>query len=254
MQSNCQLEIEAPEILLHNSLQGWKDPPATRLSLVSSSTLPDWKVKWQYRCVHVCLWINFRFGRRAGPEFSTLWGKRESKSWCNPTCPPALCHSQMGPLTGLTCLRSCAASGGAPSVPQKSPNTKHVILVIDYMSRYCITKVVVSVTSKHIIWFFEDQIVWRFGPPEKLVTDQGSMLMCWEFHLYLETSGIEHCHTTTYHPCCNSLVERLARTLEVMLWQARGDRPVTFWDEPLNHVVLAYNTVVQETMREPCFS
>lgn len=48
----------------------------------------------------------------------------------------------------------------------------------------------------------------------------------------------------------NDLVKRFAGTVKVMLRLARGEKPITSWDEKLNRVVFAYNTTLEETMWE----
>ncbi|GJS66022.1 reverse transcriptase domain-containing protein [Tanacetum coccineum] len=62
----------------------------------------------------------------------------------------------LGPLT--------PARGGA----------KFVIVAIDYFTKLVEAKPLVKITGKEIIFFVMDNIIWRYGLPRVIVTDNGA--------------------------------------------------------------------------------
>lgn len=84
----------------------------------------------------------------------------------------------------------------------------HLILEIHYGSQYCVTKATGIITCKLITRQVEDHVMWKYYPPHRLIMDQGSEFMSWEFLLYRETYEVKHSLTTIYNPRGISLVER----------------------------------------------
>ena len=86
-----------------------------------------------------------------------------------------------------------------------------------------------------------DEIVCRYGVPEVIHSDQGSVFQ----HLCL-LLGMERTRTTAYHPQGNGQVERFNRTLEAMLAKVVQANQRD-WDTHLPKVLFAYCTTVHES-------
>ena len=69
------------------------------------------------------------------------------------------------------------------------PSGEHILVVVDYYSRYYETDVVRTVTSQRTIKSLE-AIFARHGLPEVLTSDNGPNFVSEEFKAYLKESGI----------------------------------------------------------------
>lgn len=115
---------------------------------------------------------------------------------------------ELGSMLGLDMLEP---------IPRSHRSATYVILTVDYGSQYSIVKTIGKVTSKHMMMFLEDQILWQFGPPVLLVMDKGSLFMSSEFQVYLSSNKVEHHHMITHYPQGNGLVVHLVGTLKIMM-------------------------------------
>ena len=52
------------------------------------------------------------------------------------------------------------------------------------------------------------------GVPEQLVSDNGPQFTSEEFSYFLQSNGVQHLHTTPYHPATNGLAERFVQTFK----------------------------------------
>ncbi|XP_015778608.1 PREDICTED: uncharacterized protein K02A2.6-like [Acropora digitifera] len=84
---------------------------------------------------------------------------------------------------------------------------EHILVVVDYYSRYYETDVVKTVTSQQTIKSLE-AIFARHGLPEVLTSDNGPHFVSEEFEAYLKESGIKHRHVTAKWAQANGEVER----------------------------------------------
>ena len=65
--------------------------------------------------------------------------------------------------------------------------------------------------SQRIAEILMQEVVSLFGIPENLLSDRGAQGAHDE---HMQASGIHKLNTTTYHPQCNGIVERVNRTFE----------------------------------------
>ena len=87
------------------------------------------------------------------------------------------------------------------------PSGEHVLVVVDYYSRYYETDVVRTVTSQQTINSLE-AIFARHGLPEVLTSDNRPNFVSEEFKAYLKESGIKHRRVTAKWAQANGEVER----------------------------------------------
>ena len=98
-----------------------------------------------------------------------------------------------------------------------------------------------------------EEIVPLFGVPDALLSDRGASLLA---HVMQDVSGllgVTKLNTTSYHPQCDGMVERLNRTLKTML-RKHVAKFGTQWDRFLPGVLRAYrNTPHELTKEKPSF-
>jgi transposase InsO family protein len=85
------------------------------------------------------------------------------------------------------------------------------------------------------------QLICRFGPPERLLSDRGSAFTGDVMARLCKKLGIKNVFTIPHHPQCDGMVETLNRTL---LKDLRGyvDPDNKKWAELLPSSCLRYNT------------
>ncbi|XP_031548568.1 uncharacterized protein K02A2.6-like [Actinia tenebrosa] len=92
------------------------------------------------------------------------------------------------------------------------PTGEHLLVVVDYYTRFYEVVIMNSVTANSIIKALEP-IFARYGYPLSIRTDNGPRLVAETFETYLKQNGIEHRGSTPYWPQANGEVERQNRSL-----------------------------------------
>jgi hypothetical protein len=123
---------------------------------------------------------------------------------------------------------------------------KHVIVAIDYLTKWVEVAAVPDTSTDHVIPFIQDNIIHRHSHPKRLVSDQGPAFSSKEFDARITEWRIDHIPATPEHPQTNGLVERLNRTATLAI-AAYLNTSHTDWDVKLQGAALAVNTARQLT-------
>jgi hypothetical protein len=123
---------------------------------------------------------------------------------------------------------------------------KYILLFVDYFTRYIEIIPTESNDSKAVATSLISMIITRFGAPEKLMSDCGSHFVSQAIEQTLNILGIKHIKTSPYHHQSNGMVERLAKTIEIMLSLYVNDHQDD-WDQYLPFVAFAYNTSIHSS-------
>ena len=92
------------------------------------------------------------------------------------------------------------------------PTGEHILVVVDYYSRYFLVKLMRKTTAETLIAAMEESVD-LFGIPFSVTTDNGPQFISREFQEYLKTLDIHHRKTTPRWAQANGEVERQNRTL-----------------------------------------
>ena len=124
------------------------------------------------------------------------------------------------------------------------PSGEHLLVLVDYYSRWMEVDDIRTTSSKTIIHCLDAQFA-RHGLPRGLHTDNGSNLVYREVEEYLKEMGIEHRYMTPLWPRANGEVERQNRSLlkSVRAAHAEGKN----WREELRRFLLAYRSTPHST-------
>ncbi|XP_073962036.1 uncharacterized protein [Choristoneura fumiferana] len=87
--------------------------------------------------------------------------------------------------------------------------------------------------------------VARFGCPVKITTDRGRQFESELFHTLSSILGAEHRPTTSYHPACNGIIERLHRQLKSSIMCHSN----THWAEALPLVLLGIRSAWKDDLQ-----
>jgi hypothetical protein len=85
-----------------------------------------------------------------------------------------------------------------------------VFVAIDKFTKWIEYKSVASLTSAKAVEFMQD-IIFRFGIPNSIITDLGSNFTISEFFDFYEQRSIQIKYASAAHPRANDQVERATR-------------------------------------------
>jgi transposase-like protein len=85
-----------------------------------------------------------------------------------------------------------------PLLKTKSGN-KYILMAIDHYSKWCKVKAVVDHGVKTTARFLKDDIIYKYGVPKFVLTDNGGEWVV-EFDVMCKDYGIHHQHTTPQWP------------------------------------------------------
>ena len=83
----------------------------------------------------------------------------------------------------------------------------HLFVAIYKFTKWIEAKPIATITTAKAKEFFQD-IVVRFGVPNKIITDNGTQLMSREFQDWCEQLGIKICYASVACPKSNGQVQR----------------------------------------------
>lgn len=119
-----------------------------------------------------------------------------------------------------------------------SEHNVHLLVVIDYYSRYVEVRTLTITDADRTIEALED-IFYRWGVPTIIISDNGQPFASKKFEDYMKARGIIHDRTTPYTPNQNGEVERQNRGIKKCLKIAKLEG--TNWKRALKIHINAYN-------------
>ena len=83
---------------------------------------------------------------------------------------------------------------------------QHLIVCIDYLTRYLEVKAVPSTDSASVVRFLKNRIFLRHGVPSYIISDAGTAYSSHEFHDFVEGWRVLHFMASVEHAATNGLV------------------------------------------------
>jgi hypothetical protein len=77
------------------------------------------------------------------------------------------------------------------------------LIATDYFTKWVEAIPLKMVTSKNMIDFVKEHIVYRFGIPHTITTDQGTMFTSEEFEDFAASMGIKLLNSSSYYAQAN---------------------------------------------------
>ena len=115
----------------------------------------------------------------------------------------------------------------------------YALSIIDHCTGWVEVKPLPNKTAETVLRYLEQEYLPRYGPPEILISDNGSEFKNHLVKGYLEELGVEIRHCTPYHPQSNGKVERFHRTLKQMLSKLVNAR-ANDWEDCLGPALWAH--------------
>jgi transposase InsO family protein len=120
----------------------------------------------------------------------------------------------------------------------------HVLVAIDKFTKWIEFKPIASLTSAKAVEFIQD-IIFRFGIPNNIISDLGSNFTSSEFFDFCEQKGIQIKYASVAHPRANGQVERANGMILEALRKKVFDKNEKFaekWIRELSYVVWSLKT------------
>ncbi len=130
----------------------------------------------------------------------------------------------------------------AGPLPATKSGNKYLLVAIDHYSKWCEAKAMGDHGVKTAASFLEDDIIYRYGVPKFILTDNGGKWAA-EFDIMCRDYGIQHQQ-------CNGMVERLIKTIKHGITVlAATPEAVDCWDEHLAKVLFGYRCGIQSSTK-----
>jgi hypothetical protein len=87
--------------------------------------------------------------------------------------------------------------------PPSSKGHKFVLLATDYFTKWVEAIPLKKVTSENMVEFVKEHIIYKFGIPQTIKTDQGTQFTSSEFREFAESMGIKLLNCSPYYARAN---------------------------------------------------
>jgi hypothetical protein len=114
-----------------------------------------------------------------------------------------------------------------------------VLLATDYFTKWVEAIPLKKVTSENMIEFVKEHIIYRFGIPQTITTDQGTQFTSPEFREFAESMGIKLLNSFPYYAQANGQAEA-SNKIMIKIIQNKIDQKPRRWHSVLNEALWAY--------------
>lgn len=126
--------------------------------------------------------------------------------------------------------------------PRSSANNQYILVIEDSFTKWVELAALRVISSRVICEQFKKLIVYRYGAPQAVVTDNAKSFVSHEMTQLLSQLGVKHIRTPPYHAQAN-MVERKNKDVKRML-RTYTDARQRNWDIHLQEIAFAANTSV----------
>jgi hypothetical protein len=123
--------------------------------------------------------------------------------------------------------------------PPSSKGHQFILAITDYFTKWVEAVPMKSVASKDVIQFVKEHVIHRFGIPQTITTDGGSVLISEEFKKFAANTGIKLIRSSPYYAQANGQAEASNQSL-IKLIKRKIDEYPRRWHEVLSEALWAY--------------
>jgi hypothetical protein len=123
--------------------------------------------------------------------------------------------------------------------PPSSKGHKFILVATDYFTKWVEAILLKKVTSANMIDFVKEHIVHRFGIPQTIMTDQGTMFTSGEFDDFATSMGIKILNSSPYYAQANGQA-KVANKGVIKLIKRKIEEQPRRWHTTLNEALWAY--------------
>lgn len=130
--------------------------------------------------------------------------------------------------------------------PKSSKEHNYILVGIDYFTKWIEAIPLKEVTQDEVINFIQKYIIHRFGIPETITTDQGSVFTGRKMVKFAENAGFKLLTSTPYYAQANGQVEAENKNLIAIIKRKTKGKPRN-WHEALGEALWACRTSPKES-------
>ncbi|XP_050914124.1 uncharacterized protein LOC127128795 [Lathyrus oleraceus] len=109
--------------------------------------------------------------------------------------------------------------------PASSKQQRYILVGIDYFTKWVEAVALINVDQEAVIDFVQSHIICRFGIPEKITTDQGSVLTGRKIQDFTKEMGIKLLTSTPYYAEVNGQVEAANKVIISLIKKHVSKKP-----------------------------
>jgi transposase InsO family protein len=115
------------------------------------------------------------------------------------------------------------------------------LVATDYFTKWTEVVPLRNMTHREVISFVQEHIIYRFGVPQTLTTDQGPSFMSHQFREFVESMKIKLLNSSPYYAQANGQAEASNKVL-IMIIKKRIKENTRKWHEKLSKALWAHRT------------
>lgn len=171
---------------------------------------------------------------------------KKTKAYNRQTTPPA------GEFVEAKTPWRIVATDICGPFPRSSNNNKYLLVAIDVFSKYTEMKAVREANASAIIKFLKQNVIFRHGCPEIVISDNGTQYKSKMFEDFTNSFGIKRWYTANYFAQAN-ITECVNKTIGNAIRTYISDElNHSKWDANLNEIQCSLNTATHtSTSKSP---
>ncbi|XP_060972318.1 uncharacterized protein LOC133038245 [Cannabis sativa] len=138
-------------------------------------------------------------------------------------------------------------------LPKGKGGVKYVVVAVDYFTKWAEAKALATITAIKLREFVYNSIIFRFGVPYKLISDNGKQFDCKEMRQLCDNLGIKKAFSVVAYPQSNRETEAVNKIIKHTI-KGKLEERKRVWPDELSQVLWSYNTTPQSTTGETPFS
>ncbi len=134
--------------------------------------------------------------------------------------------------------------------PPSIKGHKFILVATDYFTKWVEAIPLKKVVSGDAIQFVQEHIIYRFGIPQTITTDQGSIFVSDEFVQFADSMGIKLLNSSPYYAQANGQAEASNKSLIKLIKRKISDYPWQ-WHTRLAEALWSYRMACHESIQVP---
>ena len=109
--------------------------------------------------------------------------------------------------------------------PTSSKSQKYILVGINYFTKWIKAIPLVNADQENVIEFIQKNIIFRYGIPETITTDQGSVFTGRKMQEFAQETGFKLLTSTPYYAQANGQVEAANKVVIGLIKKHVGKKP-----------------------------